>query len=102
MSQGPEAKFRAQVRKWLKTLPNTTIFAMQQISFCGDPDYILCCAGRFVGMELKKSGGKPSELQKFRLKQIDEAGGYAFVVSPDNWGYVQKQLFDLAKGLAEL
>lgn len=46
----------------------------------GTPDILACVAGRFVGIEVKRSkGGVVSELQKFKIKQIKNANGIAFV-----------------------
>lgn len=46
----------------------------------GTPDILACVGGRFVGIEVKKqTGGIVSKLQEFKIKQIHEAGGVAFV-----------------------
>lgn len=48
----------------------------------GTPDLLACVNGKFVGIEVKKpSGGVVSELQKFKIKQIQNAGGVAFVAN---------------------
>lgn len=47
----------------------------------GTPDLLICYQGLFVGMELKRPGGKLSEIQEHRLSQIVRAGGIAAVVS---------------------
>ena len=48
----------------------------------GVPD-ILCClpslGGRLVGVEVKKKGGVVSALQKYHIKQINDAGGLGLV-----------------------
>lgn len=40
----------------------------------GIPDILSCCNGKFLGIEVKAKNGKPSELQLYNLKKIDEAG----------------------------
>lgn len=44
----------------------------------GWPDRVLCVDGIFVGVELKRPGDKPTEVQLLRLRQIREAGGIGF------------------------
>lgn len=41
----------------------------------GWPDRVLCVDGVFVGVELKRPGEKPTDIQLLRLRQIREAGG---------------------------
>lgn len=48
----------------------------------GVPDLIVCCNGYFLGIELKSEDGKPSELQKWNLEQIRNAGGIGIVLYP--------------------
>lgn len=56
-----------------------------QFTKAGIPDIIACVNGRFVGIEVKASGGKPSELQILNLRKIHNAGGYAVLLFPDQW-----------------
>lgn len=51
----------------------------------GIPDILVCCNGYFVGVEVKASNGKPSELQLWNLKKIEESGGYAVLLYPDDF-----------------
>lgn len=46
----------------------------------GLPDLIGCYHGYFVAMEVKKPGGRATDLQAFTLQQIRAAGGYATVI----------------------
>lgn len=46
----------------------------------GEPDLMCCYLGRFICFELKIPGNKASELQKFKIKQITNAGGIAKAV----------------------
>ena len=43
----------------------------------GVPDYCLCVMGAFWGLEIKRPGKEPTEIQKRRMKAIREAGGHA-------------------------
>lgn len=48
----------------------------------GTPDLLCCVNGMFVGIEVKKpKGGIVSELQKFKIKEIQNSGGIAFVAN---------------------
>lgn len=52
----------------------------------GIPDVLACYNGRFLGIEVK--GGSSyglTELQKFNLKKIREAGGIGICVYPSGW-----------------
>lgn len=51
----------------------------------GIPDILACCNGKFLGIEVKAKNGKPSELQLYNLKKIDEAGGFAILLYPDDF-----------------
>lgn len=99
MAKKPETNFRGRVSKDLKKLPHTAVFPIQQKTIIGDPDYMLCINGRFVGLELKSEKGKPSPLQKYKLNAIKEAGGFTAVAYPDIWGIVYEQLQLLAAGM---
>ena len=46
----------------------------------GIPDIIACYKGYFVGLEAKVGNNKPSEIQKAKIKAINNAGGFAKVV----------------------
>lgn len=51
----------------------------------GIPDLLVCCRGRFLGIELKAKTGKPTELQVYNLRKIDEAGGLGILLYPDDF-----------------
>jgi hypothetical protein len=84
----PETKFRQnKVIPFLRTLKNTAYFAIQQVAKRGDPDFLLCVNGLFVGLELKKDEKtEPDPLQKSKHRYIQEkGGGYVLVACPENW-----------------
>lgn len=45
----------------------------------GIPDIIACYKGVFLGIEVKLDYNKPSEIQKAKLKLINNAGGIGIV-----------------------
>ena len=51
----------------------------------GTPDLLGVCNGRFLGLEIKGENGKPSELQLYNIKKIQESGGYARVLYPKDF-----------------
>lgn len=46
----------------------------------GDPDLIICLNGRFIGVEVKTSGGRQSPIQKKREEEITQSGGEYIIV----------------------
>lgn len=99
MSQKTETRFRAnKVVPFLKTLWNTKSFPIQQLAIRGDPDFILCCRGRFVALELKADSGRVSPLQAQKLNDVKLKGGVAIVATPQNWESVRKIITNLDKG----
>ena len=50
----------------------------------GIPDIICCSKGRYVAIEAKSATGKVSELQKYELEKIANAGGVALVINGEN------------------
>lgn len=51
----------------------------------GIPDLLVCCNGKFLGIELKAPHGRPSDLQLYHLRKIDESGGYAVLLYPADY-----------------
>lgn len=83
--QKPETRFRAKIRPLLDSLPNSYWESIQQRAINGTPDILGCVNGYFVALELKRSKGKPTLLQKHKLEMIKHAHGIAIVLSPENW-----------------
>ena len=59
----------------------------------GVPDLLVCVSGRFVGIECKAGGNKPTALQLHNLNAIELAGGIALVIDESNMHLV-KQLIE--------
>lgn len=89
----PEAKVKAKVKKILVelgayyTMPMGTGFASS-----GVPDFIICIAGLFYGIECKANGGKPTALQLKHFDDIRKAGGIALVIDESNVDSLRKEL----------
>lgn len=54
-------------------------------STSGTPDILACVNGYFLAIEVKAQTGKPSELQLAKIRQIRDAGGFAYIVYPTGW-----------------
>lgn len=84
-----EAGLEEKTKEWLKTLPGVFYFKAVGGAYQlqGLPDLIICWAGHFVAIELKKPGrldklpykpGSPTEVLQVRnIAAIKAAGGYA-------------------------
>lgn len=46
-------------------------------------DYLICMRGRFIAIETKAPGKKPTDRQKMVIEQIRAAGGATFVIDGD-------------------
>ena len=58
----------------------------------GVPDFLVCCNGRFIGIEAKAGSNKPTALQEHNMQKIFDAGGYALVINEDNLHVLQELL----------
>lgn len=61
----------------------------------GLPDMHIVVNGYSVDVELKAETGRISELQKFVIKQIRAAGGFAFVLYPSGYSDFVEFITDL-------
>lgn len=93
----PETKFRNKILPKLRKIPNSFFESVQQISIRGTPDILGVINARFIALELKVGKNKPSLMQEMKLKQIEEAGGYAKVVYPENFDEVLSELLIISK-----
>lgn len=59
----------------------------------GVADIICCSKGRYIAIEVKSAKGKLSELQKYELEKVVNAGGVALVINGEN----MQQLIDALK-----
>ena len=84
-----ETPFKNKVEKWLTDNGHWYIkyWAGAKFTKEGIPDVLACINGKFYGMELKGTGGKPSVLQLLNLKKIREAGGIGVLLYPEHFDY---------------
>jgi len=105
-----ESQFAKKVWAELDKIPCSYFFTTQQKSIRGTPDVIGCVNGKFVALELKRSGSAARlktghiVLQRHTLGKISKAGGIGCFVYPENLEEVISLIWSLApdKGLSKL
>ena len=96
-----EKLFENKIKRWLKDHGCWFVKYWSDGKFTqnGVPDILACVGGYFVGIEVKASNGRPSELQLYNIRQIRKAGGYAWIVYPSGWETLEKYLINILNGL---
>jgi len=74
-----EETVRRAIREALTARGAAVISTTGAYGGAGLPDYIACYRGRFLAIEVKRPGGRTTELQEVWLARIRAAGGIAFV-----------------------
>ena len=79
----PEGKVKDQVKKLLKKYD--VYFHMVVQNGLGAPslDFICCHNGRYIAIETKAAGCKPTPRQLVTMTEMKVAGAFVFVVSCD-------------------
>ena len=81
----PEKKVKEKVKKILKEL--SCYYCMPSTGGYGSsgvPDIIACYQGRFIGIECKANGNKPTDLQQKNLTDILNSLGQSLVIDENN------------------
>ena len=96
---GAEKQFENKIKKFL-TEQGCYHFKFFANSYTkrGIPDLIACVNGYFVGIEVKAEDGKPSELQLYNVRKIQEAGGIAMVLYPKDFEDFKNLIYKLKEG----
>jgi hypothetical protein len=85
MADTPEKKVKAKVVAQLKTLGAYYFYPVTSgYGASGVPDVVGCYKGRFIGIECKANGNKPTALQQMNLDKIAAQGGIALVIDETN------------------
>jgi hypothetical protein len=98
----PEGRVKKRVKEILNelgayyTMPMGTGF-----SSSGAPDFIICIAGLFYGIECKANGGKPTALQMKHHDDIRKAGGIAVVIDETNVENLRKEILSYVEVKAD-
>lgn len=95
-----EKKFENKIKETLQERGAWRVkFFANAFTPSGIPDVLACYRGRFLGIEVK--GGSSyglTDLQKYNLKKIREAGGIGICVYPSGWGQFLEMLDRLDSG----
>lgn len=94
MASTPEKKVKIKVRKYLDDMG--AYYSMPVTSGYGNsgaPDFLVCLQGRFIGIECKANGNKPTPLQDKNLRDIEKAGGHSLVVDETNVDFLLPKLY---------
>lgn len=85
MASTPESRVKAKVVTQLKALGAYYFYPVTGgFGASGVPDIICCYRGRFIGIECKANGNKPTKLQQMNLDNIAAQGGLALVIDEKN------------------
>ena len=93
MAQTPEGKVKDKIKKILKA--HGIYYAMPMgtgFGNAGVPDFLICVKGRFIAVEAKAGKGKTTALQEKNIREIQEAGGDAFVIHENNLGKLDSRI----------
>jgi len=85
MAATPEKLVKSKVVAQLKTLGAYYFYPVTGgYGASGVPDVVGCYKGRFIGIECKANGNKPTALQQMNLDKIAAQGGIALVIDETN------------------
>ena len=97
-----EKSFENKVKKFLKEQGCWNLKTWSNgVQRSGVPDLLVCCNGHFVGVELKAPKGKPSALQLWNLRKIEESGGYAILLYPSDFELFKGFINSLSNGFVK-
>ena len=81
-----EKNFENKIKKFLKDRGCWYVkYFANRNTRAGVPDILACVNGRFVAIEVKAKNGKPTELQRWNIEQIQNSGGIALILYPADW-----------------
>lgn len=81
----PESKVKKKVKEILEkagayyVMPVTSGYGRS-----GAPDFLVCHAGKFIGIECKSGNNKPTALQEENFFLIERSGGVALIINEEN------------------
>ena len=104
-----EKNFEDKIKNWLetkgiyrlgtpkqnKTVPDRgNYFKMWGGGFqqAGIPDLICNINGKFVAIEVKGTGGRPSTLQELNIEAINSSNGLGMIVYPDDFEWLKNEI----------
>lgn len=98
LSIAAEKTFENKVKDYLKSQGCYYIKTHgDRFSKVGTPDLLINCNGFFLGVELKSATGRPTELQLYHIRCINDSGGIGMVLYPKDFEDFKK-LIEFLKG----
>lgn len=95
----PEKKVKDKVVKLLKKYDSYHFYPVASgYGSSGVPDIVACMRGKFIGIECKANGGKPTALQMKNINSIASNGGYAVLVDETSIGSLELLLIEISAG----
>lgn len=89
MAATPEKKVKDKVVAVLKDAGVYYFFpATHGFGRSGVPDIVCCVSGKFLAIECKANGNKPTALQVREIERIRKCDGCAVVVDETNWDMI--------------
>ena len=73
-----EQTIQKEIIKYLESIGAYVIKTIKT-NRAGTPDIIACLNGRFIAIEVKRKGNKPTPLQLAKIEQIRASSGIAFI-----------------------
>jgi Holliday junction resolvase len=96
MADTPEKRVKRAVEVMLKNMDVYYFFPPANgYGRSGIPDIICCVNGRFLAIECKAGGNKPTPLQIREIGIIRRAGGVAIVANETNHGLLREVVREL-------
>jgi hypothetical protein len=84
---------KSDICRYLDSLPSCWYVKPMTFGYgkSGVPDILVCLAGRWISIEVKRQGKQPTAVQLRRMEAISAAGGTAL------WGTADKVIADLRR-----
>lgn len=94
-----EKNFENKIKKFLKDRGCWYVkYFANRNTRAGVPDILACVNGHFVAIEVKAENGKPTELQKWNVKQINKCKGVGLILYPKDWDWFVMAMNSLLGG----
>lgn len=83
MAKTPEGAVKDMIKRKLREAGIYYHMPVQNGMGMPTLDFICCAGGRYLAIEAKAPGQKPTERQRITMMQIRESGGLVFVVDSE-------------------
>jgi hypothetical protein len=95
-----EKRFENTVKRFLKDhgCYYVKYWGGGQFTRSGVPDLLVSVNGYFIGVEIKATHGRPSALQLYNLRLINESGAVGILLYPRNFAHFKMFIMDVLNG----